>query len=595
MSQRPGGAAFAVLLGWYAATMARGLAWFDAGELALVAYQLGLGHPPGQPLYTMVLAVFARLPGVDPLVGMNLLSALTAAACALPADALLRRFTEATPKVRFLVLLSVGAVAPMWDQGTRIELYGLATLGFLTLLAAGVAAVEARHADRVTWLGLGVMSGLLACVNPVFALGAALTVGLYALPMLGRSTPAAVVSAACGAAIGLLPYLYVYAVHDATDRMVWGELSSWVGVRAYLTGADYAHTAHGAWTEVPAHIAQWLLWLTLEGGAVVLVLATFGWASTMLRPHLLVLVLPALTGAAFVFTYGTAFHPEIPDYNGYLAPAFWVGACGLAVVLSRLAHPPLWAGAVLLATLCLSQRPVWERTRADLDAPRALATAWLESAPPDAVLLVESDHLVFPLMYVQEAEGKRPDVVVFNIGFGASSWFFRHLYRRHPDLPRIELRAPDTRTRVARLIAGTTRAVIAERGDILAALGHRPCARTWGVTTHPCSADADAFAAAISGWRTTDPITRNVLAALAFDRVATLWALGDMSGALTALRDDPSLPVPRGLARPVNAPPLQHLFPVLIGSAHENRLVGKEWLLMTGHAAESGQWYPLDD
>lgn len=584
----PGRAAFAVLLVWYAATMARGLAWFDAGELALVAHELGLGHPPGQPLYTLLLALFARLPGIDPLVGMNLLSALTAAACALPADALLRRLTDATPPVRLLALLAVGAVSPMWDQGTRIELYGLATLGSLTLIAAGVAATQDEHRDAATWLVLGALSGLLACINPVFALAAALTVGVYALPMLGRAAPRAILAAATGAALGLFPYAYVYAVHDATDRLVWGELGSWAGVRAYLTGADYAHTEHGAWGSVPVHIGEWLLWLTLEGGVYLVAVAAAGWLA--LRRHLPLLLVPASFGVAFVFTYGAAFFPQIPDYNGYLAPAFWVGACGLASALSRLPRPAVWGTGLLLLTLTVGDRPVWDRTRADLDAPRALAQAWLDAAPPDAVLLVESDHLVFPLMYLQEAEGKRPDVVVFNLGFGASSWYFRHLYRRHPDLPPIELRAPDTLTRLRRLFAGSDRPLIAEHGRTIAALGHRPCVQTWGVTTAPCTDDPAAFAAALSRWRTADPITRNVLAALAFDRASTLWTLGDASGALTALRDDPTLPVPPGLARPVTAPPLRHPTPVLIGSPRNNRLLGATVLQLTGRAAEARAW-----
>ena len=46
----PGLIAAALLLAWYAATMARGLLWFDTGELALVGSTLGLGHPPGHGL-----------------------------------------------------------------------------------------------------------------------------------------------------------------------------------------------------------------------------------------------------------------------------------------------------------------------------------------------------------------------------------------------------------------------------------------------------------------------------------------------------------------------------------------------------------------
>ena len=77
----PGRTAGLVLLVWYLWTMPTGLMFFDAGELALVGAQFGLGHPPGQPLYTLLLGLCAGIWPGDPLVAMNALSA--AAACAL--------------------------------------------------------------------------------------------------------------------------------------------------------------------------------------------------------------------------------------------------------------------------------------------------------------------------------------------------------------------------------------------------------------------------------------------------------------------------------------------------------------------------------
>ncbi len=279
-----------------------------------------------------------------------------------------------------------------------------------------------------------------------------------------------------------------------------------------------------------------------------------------------------------------------------------MAACGLAALVARLPHAPAWAAGLLVVTLATGDRPLWDRSRANLVAPRALAETWLESAPPGALLLVESDHLVFPLMYLQEAEGKRPDVAVLNTGFAASSWFWRHLYRAHPDLPAIELRAPNTRTRLRRLVGGINRPVVAEDGALLASLGFRPCSRTWGAATGPACAvavdDAAVFTEALERWRHSDAVTTNVLAALSFSRAETLWALGDATGALVALRagisDGSKLPVPVGLARPVDAPPLRHPAPVLIGSALHNRLIGARLLVLLDRPAEAKRWSEAD-
>ncbi len=589
----PGLASAAVLLLWYVVTMARGLAWFDAGELALVGQQLGLGHPPGQPLYTLALGLFARLPGVDPLVGMNLLSALCAAACAIPADALLRRLTDASSGIRITALLAVGAMTPVWDQATRIELYSLATLLSLTLLAAGAAAVDAERRDARAWAGLGLLSGLLASVNPVFALAAASAVGLHALRMLGRGTPRAVLVAALGAVVGLTPYLWIFVVRDATDRLVWGELHTAAGLRAYLTGADYAHTDHAAWSRVPGNVGAWLLWLTGEGAAPALLLGFAGWLLPGLRRALGVWLPPVLAGAAFTFTYGDAFHPEVPDYNGYLAPAMWLGAVGLAALAARSGRGTFVGAAVVVFTLATGARPLWERSRASLTAPERLADAWLESAPERAILVVQSDHLVFPLMYRSEL-GARPDVVVLNEGFAASSWYWRHLLRRHPDLPRIELAAPDNATRLRRLFEAAGRPVVLQSGAMAAQMGLRPCLRTWGVAVGPACADAreepDAFSAALDGWPAPDPITPRVRAALGFEKAVDRWALGDASGALEALRagvGEP-LPVPLALRRPPDAPPLVRPRRTLIADPADLRVLGATLLQHLGRPEAEG-------
>ncbi|GEM_PF-1877322 len=60
----------------YAWTSARDLPLVDSGELALAAWSGGVAHPPGFPLYLLVGRVFAHLPGLSPVRGLNLMSAL---------------------------------------------------------------------------------------------------------------------------------------------------------------------------------------------------------------------------------------------------------------------------------------------------------------------------------------------------------------------------------------------------------------------------------------------------------------------------------------------------------------------------------------
>lgn len=589
----PGWAAAALLLLWYGLTMARDLLWFDTGELALVGYQFGLGHPPGQPLYTVLLGLFARLPGVDPLVGMNLFSAVCAAACAVPAAAMLRRFVpDLVPAGQLVCLLAVGALAPVWDQASRIELYALASLLSLSILAGA----SARPTRARTWLLLGAGVGLLAGVNPVFALAAALGAGLYALPTLRREKRLLVaILCAAGAAVvmTLAAYAYVFIVRDAPDRMVWGPLETGADWIAFLTGRDYGHTAHSAWGAVPAHIFEWLLWLAEQGALPVVLLGGVGWAARAeTRRAVVLLGLPLIAGVAFSFTYGTYF-PQVPDYNGYLMPALWMSVIGLAALVQR-SH--VGVGVVLLVlTMVTGARPVWDRDRSGIDLPRRLAQRVLDDLPPNALLIVESDHLVFPLMYLQAVEGARPDVVVFNAGFGASSWYWAWQYRLHPELPKISLAAPTTADRLKRLAIAAKRPVFAESVRWAGAMRARPCARglTFGIGP-TCGIGAD-LPGALDVYRSGgqgDPITTRVIAAELRRRAEGLWLLGEAEAALAtiAVGQPEGLPLPT--LTPVDQPrPLPaSQTPILIGSTEFNRVLGAGILHLCGRPAESEAW-----
>ncbi|MGK0361767.1 MAG: hypothetical protein ACI9U2_004085 [Bradymonadia bacterium] len=589
----PGWAAAALLLLWYGLTMARDLLWFDTGELALVGYQFGLGHPPGQPLYTVLLGLFARLPGVDPLVGMNLFSALCAAACALPAAAMLRRFVpDLAPVGQLVCLLAVGALAPVWDQASRIELYALASLLSLSILAGA----SARPTRARAWLLLGAGVGLLAGVNPVFALAAALGAGLYALPTLRREKRLLIaILCAAGAAVvmTLAAYAYVFIVRDAPDRMVWGPLETGADWIAFLTGRDYGHTAHSAWGSVPAHIFEWLLWLAEQGALPVVLLGGVGWAARAeTRRAVVLLGLPLMAGVAFTFTYGTYF-PQVPDYNGYLMPALWMSVIGLAALVQR-SHVGI--GVVLLVlTMVTGARPVWDRDRSGIDLPRRLAQRVLDDLPPNALLIVESDHLVFPLMYLQAVEGARPDVVIFNAGFGASSWYWAWQYRLHPELPTISLAAPTTADRLKRFAIAAKRPVFAESVRWAGAMRARPCARglTFGIGP-TCGIGAD-LPGALDVYRSGgqgDPITTRVIAAELRRRAEGLWLLGEAQAALAtiAVGQPEGLPLPA--LTPVDQPrPLPaSQAPILIGSPEFNRVLGAGILHLCGRPAESEAW-----
>lgn len=111
----------------------------DSGELATVSYTLGVAHPTGYPLYTLISFFFSRLPG-SPIFNLNLLSALfssVAAGLMLYGWAFDRRGATVAIAERapYLIPAFVFAFAPtVWRTSITNEVYPLTGLFCVSIL-----------------------------------------------------------------------------------------------------------------------------------------------------------------------------------------------------------------------------------------------------------------------------------------------------------------------------------------------------------------------------------------------------------------------------------------------------------------------------
>lgn len=149
----------------------------------------------------------------------------------------------------------------------------------------------------------------------------------------------------------------------------------------------------------------------------------------------------AVTMMLFVFT-GIAivvylnqypFQPRERDYayaGSYYAFAIWIG----------LAVPALYSvvqkvlkgvtGAVLVTLISLVLVPGilasenWDdHDRSDRYMTRDFAKNYLESCAPNAILFTYGDNDTFPLWYIQEVEGVRPDIKIINLSYLGMDWY----------------------------------------------------------------------------------------------------------------------------------------------------------------------------
>jgi hypothetical protein len=434
--RRAGGSVGALVLAAAALALAAGARFdldpFDSAELALVAVTRGLGHPPGQPLHTLLGWLATRGPW-RPLAALAWLSMLpTAAMLAAAARHAVRDTGEdAVGPARALLAAGAAVLATalpvVRDAVCRVEVYGLAAA-----LAAGAVLLATRREPRAD-AGAGLLLGLATVTNPVIAVQ-----GVGALAVLARG-PGAVGRAALGAVAGLAVYGYAFAVAGREDTtLVWGAPTDAVSFMAMLTARDFRQNVSLTVGTLAGNLLRLAGDLARGGALPYLVLGAAGLAlparGGRARGKLALAFAWALATGALMLAANVPYRPANPDYGGYLLVPLGLAAVG-ASRLALLARGRQGVLGLALAVLCaLLALPGAVARGRPSGATRVLATEALASLPPRALAVIGSDHLLFPVLYLQQVEGLRRDVVVLNPGWASSSWAWRYAQARDPSL-----------------------------------------------------------------------------------------------------------------------------------------------------------------
>jgi len=179
-----------VLLAVYVATLAPGVTFWDAGEFIAAAHVLGIPHPPGTPLYVALAHVWSQaLGGVMGVArAINLLSAAcTAAAGASMAWLIARRTRSAAGAWAGVAgAIAAGLMTSVWSNATETEVYSLALLHSVALLATAAMAGEGGQRDE-RWL---LLTAYLIALAPAVHLSALVAVPAAIVLAARRPAPA---------------------------------------------------------------------------------------------------------------------------------------------------------------------------------------------------------------------------------------------------------------------------------------------------------------------------------------------------------------------------------------------------------------------
>jgi 4-amino-4-deoxy-L-arabinose transferase-like glycosyltransferase len=428
----------------YISTLAPTILPADSGEFQLVSYVLGIAHPPGYPLYTMLGKVFTLIPLHDVAYRVNLLSAFTSALTLLVLSRAVRRLTGST--MAGMIAAAVLGVAPtFWAQATTANIRSLTALFVALQLYTLVTYAQTKNSrDLVAFaavLGLGVThhSSLVPLVLPYLLFLALADASLLRKPRSWIRPVLAFLLSLC-----VLLYLPLRSAMGAPfDPQPIRSLSAFLDhVLALGFRGDMFY-----FVQPMAVLARLrVLWniLMLEFGLTWLLLGMIGAASLLIRRPKELL----LCSGVFAINALLAVTYRAPQTVEYLMPAYVALTCISAYGVWNLAEhlgarrlsALAWVVALLLPAVALARDySSFQQISQDRSA-REYAEGVLLGAPQSARVLANW-HYATPLWYLQLVEHVRPDVdVVYVYPEGAepiAQTWLRHLQESAAQRPTI--------------------------------------------------------------------------------------------------------------------------------------------------------------
>jgi len=420
-----------VLFALYALTAPHSVALEDDGLFILSSNFLGIEHPPGYPLFTLVGHLFSGLPFGRVAYRVHLASTLFGAlSCAMLW--MCARALSLGRLAAYLAAFGLGVSPVFWSQAIIAEVYTLNTFFLLLLVYLGLracppgadAAPGTARAAYLPWMafifGLSLSNHypLMLLVSPAFL------ILLWPLRIeLAKRSPLLLWLVL----LGLLPYAWlVYRSWSPLAISFYGPLDSPERIWFFLSRKGYAQVDQAASADWLDRIkffeffaGQAALQFALLGSAVAAAGAVVQWRLIGRRVAAFLTAAFLMPSAVLLLLLGFEYNSlskhifHVYPLPSYAIAALWLGL-GFAWLANRQALRPraAAAAAAVLGALFLAVG-----ARANLTSDNEWASRYaqvlLHTLPKDAAVFTRGESDLAPLAYFHMVEGARPDLTLY--------------------------------------------------------------------------------------------------------------------------------------------------------------------------------------
>lgn len=486
------GAVFVFLVSFivYMMTLAPGLGFIDAGELATTASTLGIAHPTGYPLFTLIGHLFSILPIASTvIVRLNIMSAffaaMGAAACVYLVHEIHLYWLVAKSKVKveakgkkkeekpielttnetkaqqataagIFTGIIIAFSETWWANATSIEVYPLHQF-FLPVILTFFLRMLRTDSKRdgflfALTLGLSFSNHLTTVL-----LAPACLYGFFARFGFGGESWKRIGKLVLPFALGLLPYAYLFINASSDPLMNWGDPSNFGSFMKHVTGGQYK-----VWMFTGQNAGKQFgeFWSGLIGeyftGLIVVVMGAYYLFSIKKTHGVNILIFLCLLFFGCLFY---AINYDIHDIDSYFLLSYLtlglIGSCGIYLVAKIQAKDFAIMGDTSLSptdgprhflALCITgiflvggSMTVKHYSASDESGNHMVddfTMNILQNLPKDAIVISSAwDFWVSGSFYHQFVEKVRPDITVIDVALLRDRpWYYKHLEQVAPKL-----------------------------------------------------------------------------------------------------------------------------------------------------------------
>ncbi len=449
--------AFAV----YMKTLAPSVTFIDSGELATVACTLGIAHPTGYPLFTLLGWVFSKLPiAAEEIVRLNIMAAVFCAAGVFVFFQLMHLILMLGLKSKGgagVLVASTGASLLLafsetyWSQATSVEVYSLHVFFLSVVLFCFIRANFYEENKRGSVEGDGMISATNWWVLFAFALGLSFTnhmttillaPGLlylyFAVQGWGRDSWQRILRMGVPFVLGLSVNLYLPIRAAKGAVLNWGNPVTLERFFWHLSGKQFRVWLFSSTEAAGKQLKYFINSLPNEFAYIGLVLALVGIA-VLFRAHKKLGIGVLLL---FLFCVFYSINYDIHDIDSYFLLAYVCVALGSGFALLQIFSWMDRAGSIqrqLVGSLIIaaSLAPMAVHYKVNDESSNFLVEDYTKnmfaSVKPNALVLsFQWDFWVSASYYFQIVKGYRPDVAVIDKELLRRSWYLLQLERHYP-------------------------------------------------------------------------------------------------------------------------------------------------------------------